>query len=153
MYVSHRYQFLKSLHQLWCRRHMYNEYCSVFTNAYFVWHILHIHQLDFNYLKTVNSRRHHEPFSTSCRWVCNWSVRGVSLYVIFALADTWDSSIIIQHHLNSILIKALKITVHYGSAALLNLIILKAPTTEERVMINIKAIREAKFYSLLIMIY
>lgn len=59
------------------------------------------------------------------------------------LSDACDSPIVIQHYVQKILRKKLKIEILTDSETLFNMIIIIASTTEQRLMIDIKAAREA----------
>ena len=70
-------------------------------------------------------------------------VRSVLGAETFALANTCDTAIVLQHDLKKILKKTLKIKTLTDSEALFNVMIKNANTTEKRLMIDIKAAREA----------
>ena len=61
----------------------------------------------------------------------------------FALADACDAAILIQHDLKSLLNRKVKIKILTDSATLFNVMVRNASTTEKRLMIDIKAAREA----------
>ena len=61
----------------------------------------------------------------------------------FGLVNACDAAIIIQHDLSHILKKTLKIVVLTDSETLFNVIIRNGPTSEKRLMIDIKCAGEA----------
>ena len=61
----------------------------------------------------------------------------------FALADACDAAIVLQHELKGILKRTLKIRILTDSDTLFKVVIRNAATTEKRLMIDVKAAREA----------
>ena len=70
-------------------------------------------------------------------------VRSVLGAETFALANSCDTAIVLQHDLKQILKRTLKIKILTDTETLFNVMIKNANTTEKRLMIDIKAAREA----------
>lgn len=70
-------------------------------------------------------------------------VRSVLGAETFGMADACDAAIVIQHDMKKILKRTFKIKLLTDSETLFNVVIRNASTTERRLMIDIKAAREA----------